>query len=517
MIIYFSLLFFYNNIIKLFEMEGKYHHISNNINNEDLIISRNLIKNINDPNYFSLTKSNNNNKYLSGSSTTKHKNYYTRISSAQNKNKINMNAKNYLNDIKRKIFNGKIKNLRKKAHLKLNTNPHFYHNRTNLKLKVPSLGHKLYNNEGKKKAKNIFKSIFKYNFIKPEKNSKKLEHNSSNFIVRRNLNYSSTSFNSILNKQNKDNKDTKNESLNNLIVSQDNEFNNRYLVTEYSSKKDNDLLMTNEEIINDISLNEIYNSYNFNNSILYEDFTSLKKDFELFYTKKFIDGINHDLIELEFNLALDKIFDLLMSYNFHVEKIFNENNSYKINIKTIISRIKEINKKLVKLKNKKEYFTYTSEYKNLIKENDMNFNKDTKFSKTHQIGFLNYIFENRISMKQKLQKILIIILKNNPNLFENNVPNFCNNEKINKENYIKNLNLNFKNDSSIGLTNIKLSNNQNQNKINSKNFFTKITNSKPIINSYKSEYFNNAINKNNNKNSKNETDKFCYQNKFKAK
>ena len=494
-------------------MDEKFCHASSITNYEDLIIFDNTTKNTNNPNYFSITKPNKINKYIFDSNSSKNKSktkkYYSGVTSTKNKNQNNKNNKNYLNDIKRRIFNDRKNKKKNNTNLKLDTNKHINHNKTTLELNDTYIGFSTFNVEGNNRPKKIFKSKTKPNFIKPENYKKNLTHNSSNFVMK-NQNKNSTSFNNIFNKQNLNKKCRKNVSVNDLIISQDNVSNNKFLITEYSCKKDNDYFSNNEEIINDISFNEVSISNNFNNSFFFEEFNSLKKDFELFYTKKFIDGINHDLIDLEYNLALEKIFRLLFSYNFHVEKVFNENNSLKLTIKTILTKIKEMNKKLSKLKNKNEYFKLNSEYKYLIKENDLSFNKDIKFNKIQQIKLLNNIFENRVNRKLKLQKILKVIFKNKPYLFVNS--------NVKKNDINKNGNLKFKNNTSIELINMNLANNKDNTKIknNNKSFINKINN-KTIMASSKSEFLNTGVNKTNLKNNKNETGKCYYKTKFKLK
>lgn len=498
-------------------MEGNLYHASSNTNYEKLILFNNTTKNLDNPNCFSIAKSNKNNKYIFDSNSSKNtkKIYYTGVASTKSKYQNNKKNKNYLEEIKRRIFEEQNK-YKKNNTQKFNQNTHIHHNKTSLGFNDNFLGYSANNNSGNNEPKNIFKSKTKANFLRTENCGKSLVHNSSNLVLRTSSNYSNISFNNIF-KQNLINKYKKNVSLNDLIISQDNDNNNnKFLITEYSHKKDNDLFRTNEEIINEISLKELSISNHFNSSFLFEDFISLKKDFELFYTKKFIDGINNDLIDLEYNLALYKIFGLVMSYNYHIEKVFNENNSLKITIKSLYSKIKEMNKKYSKLKNKRECFIRKLEYRNLIKENDLNFNVDIKSNKIHQIQLLNNMLKNRIDKKQRFQSILKVIYNKKPQLFDNKINKIYVNEKMDKKSDInKGGNLKLGN-SNVALNNMKLQNNNIKNKIYNKSFFNKSSNNKPTMTSSKSEYYS-VIIKNNNKYNKNEIGKYAFKNKFKIK
>ncbi len=43
-----------------------------------------------------------------------------------------------------------------------------------------------------------------------------------------------------------------------------------------------------------------------------DEFSSMKKDYDLFYTLKFIKSIKNDLLDLEFNIAIDKSLSLFI-------------------------------------------------------------------------------------------------------------------------------------------------------------------------------------------------------------
>jgi hypothetical protein len=55
----------------------------------------------------------------------------------------------------------------------------------------------------------------------------------------------------------------------------------------------------------------------------FDEFSEKKKDYELFYTLKFIRSIKNDLIDLEFNIALDKSIYLFKLYNKEANFFYN--------------------------------------------------------------------------------------------------------------------------------------------------------------------------------------------------
>ena len=68
-----------------------------------------------------------------------------------------------------------------------------------------------------------------------------------------------------------------------------------------------------------------------NNHWEYDEFMSIKKDYDLFYTSVFIKGIKKDLLDLEFNIAVEKSIAWFLSYNTKVylfikKKWYNKRN-----------------------------------------------------------------------------------------------------------------------------------------------------------------------------------------------
>jgi hypothetical protein len=245
-------------------------------------------------------------------------------------------------------------------------------------------------------------------------------------------------------------------------------------------------VITNNQIsqfnVHDYCDDEKYKEINF------DEFFEKKKDYELFYTLKFIRSIKNDLIDLEFNIALDKSISLFKLYNKEANIFFNT----KFNlINTIINysnKIKQMHKKiyLLKIRNKK----------NELKEKNNMIIKECNIRKYNEIIAQKKILENLIDQNNKKQKIKAIVSalvkrhkldlnnqrENNENKSSNNITQAkfyetkigsSNNTKMNlTENKIKKVgkkksfNLIYEKKNLIALRNLKITNSMKNNFIN---------------------------------------------------
>ena len=192
----------------------------------------------------------------------------------------------------------------------------------------------------------------------------------------------------------------------------------------------NDVTISNNNIVNVEEDKDSYflNSINYNEKESFKDFNSLKKNFDLFYSKLFIKNIKKDLIGLEFNLALEKILALFECYNNEVEILYYKNISLRNLLKDLESEIKILNKKSNKLDEKSEDFKLKQNRALLAKESEFHFNEDLKMQKLIQKQILENIIKNSTNKKQRLLLIFKEIFKGRPELLE-----FKNSEK--KTNY----------------------------------------------------------------------------------
>ena len=164
-----------------------------------------------------------------------------------------------------------------------------------------------------------------------------------------------------------------------------------------------------------------------NNENNFDEFSEKKKDYELFYTLKFIRSIKNDLIDLEFNIALDKSIYLFKLYNKETN-IFDKTKTNLINtIVNYSNKIKQMHKKiyLLKIRNKK----------NELKEKNIMVIKECKTNKYKEVIAQKKILENLIDQNNKKQKIKAIVstlVKKHKLSFDNNYQRENNENGISK-------------------------------------------------------------------------------------
>ena len=164
-----------------------------------------------------------------------------------------------------------------------------------------------------------------------------------------------------------------------------------------------------------------------NNENNFDEFSEKKKDYELFYTLKFIRSIKNDLIDLEFNIALDKSIYLFKLYNKETN-IFDKTKNNLINtIVNYSNKIKQMHKKiyLLKIRNKK----------NELKEKNIMIIKECKTNKYKEVIAQKKILENLIDQNNKKQKIKAIVstlVKKHKLSFDNNYQRENNENGISK-------------------------------------------------------------------------------------
>jgi len=182
----------------------------------------------------------------------------------------------------------------------------------------------------------------------------------------------------------------------------------------------NDVSISNNNVVNVEEDKDSYflNSIHYNEKESFKEFNSLKKNFDLFYTKLFIKNIKKDLIDLEFNLALEKILALFECYNNEVEALYYKNISLRNLLKNIESEIKILNKKSKKLDEKSEEYKLKQNRRLLVRESDFHFNEDLKMQKLIQKQILENIFKNSTNKKQRLILIFKEIMKNKPEFLD---------------------------------------------------------------------------------------------------
>ena len=196
------------------------------------------------------------------------------------------------------------------------------------------------------------------------------------------------------------------------------ENNNNYLETNINNDNTknvflNNLLISHDKEINNYEVIKVEKSIN---HCQFEEFISMKKDYDLLYTPVFIKETKKDLLDLEFNIALEKSISLFLSYNDQTYLFYKQK-------KDLYNRIKNWTNK-IKILNKKQNLLKTIKTKNELKEkNKLILNEfDNINLKRNYIAQKN-IFENLINDRQNkkimLKSIINILLKKKPDILEN--------------------------------------------------------------------------------------------------
>ena len=269
------------------------------------------------------------------------------------------------------------------------------------------------NNENKKikimksKFKNINKLI-EANKNKQEKKYKKIKNNLINKsntnktlpLIKEKIFFNSNTYNNFYKK--------------NKI----NDENNNYLETNINNDNMKNVLLNNilNSHVTEISNYKLIKVSKSNNYSQLDEFISMKKDYDLLYTPVFIKDIKKDLLDLEFNIAIEKSISLFLSYNNQVYIFFKRNKGLFNSIKNYANKIKIMNKKIYSLnavKTKKELKEksklITNEFDDInLKENYIS-----------QKNIFEKVINNNLNKKIMLKSIINILLKKKPDILEN--------------------------------------------------------------------------------------------------
>ena len=270
----------------------------------------------------------------------------------------------------------------------------------------------------------------------------------------------------------------------------------------YKSTIENNNNMSNNNICNiynnsdNDNSNISINSYNFDNNddrkeCIDSEFENLKNDFDIFYTKEYLNDIQEDVLQLEIQLQFEKIFELQSVYHKEYNNLQKEFNYLKKIYENIIKKYKMINKTKYKLMSKYDNIQIENNYNDIVNNYKFKNNKGTiDINKTEFNLWKNMI---KKFQKEKIIKdifIKSILIKYNNKNIKNNLNNI---EKEICEKLIEKHKINI-------LKNPKIKNQKKEVKNNGKNNQTpkKILNKNTETNSKKS---NNNLNNNNQFNS----------------
>ena len=197
-----------------------------------------------------------------------------------------------------------------------------------------------------------------------------------------------------------------------------NEENIIHLETNINSNENKNIFLNNLLISydkeNNVNKNDVVEKII--NSNEYDEFISEKKDYDLLYTPVFIKEIKKDLLDLEFNIALEKSISLFLSYNNQIYLFFKQKKDLFDDIKSNEEKIKFMNKKLSLLNSFKSKYELKQKTKTILNEND-NINLKENYLAQKKI-FENLIHVN-INKKLMLKSIISILLKKKPDILEN--------------------------------------------------------------------------------------------------
>ena len=345
--------------------------------------------------------------------------YSTSLGDNNNKNIIKSRAENENKKISDIIKNDNINYelIPKNNLLSLNNYKSLNKKGKNMKLMNESLNDEIDTNKKISSSKNKFKGISKLIKINNKKYDKKFKQIKNNNINKSNSNnvhslikekifFNSNTYNNfnktnIINDENNhlDHLETNIYNINNN--NNKNVYVNNLLISQKTELKENEIIKDEKISIPDE----------------YEEFISMKKDYELLYTPAFIKEIKKDLLDLEFNIALEKSISLFLLYNNHISLFFKQKKELLTLIKNYMKKIDYINKKSNLLDNMKRKEEAKEKNKLLLDDIDNNINLKRNY--LAQKNIFENLINDKINKKKILKTIIGILLKKNNNLLDN--------------------------------------------------------------------------------------------------
>ena len=257
------------------------------------------------------------------------------------------------------------------------------------------------------------------NIVNVNNLSKQVNNNLVEKSINNNLLNATEKNKPIINNNNDISINKENEIINidDLIILDDTNTTNAGCLNKNSKDLENNFSVyeSNKSIINMSNEESYFNEYN-----------SLKKDFELLYTNSFINRIQTDLINLEFNLALEKSLALFTAYNSEVQFLFFKNIILKNELIKYTNHMKYLNKKIYKLKYLIDCFERQQKNKFLINESGFHFNEEIKMQKITQKKIMENIIGDQINKKQILKTIIKKVIKGRASILNKIKNNYSN-------------------------------------------------------------------------------------------
>ena len=346
--------------------------------------------------------------------------YSTSLGDNNNKNIIKSRAENENKKISDIIKNDNINYefIPKNNLLSLNNYKSLNKQEQNMNLMNESLNDEIDTNKKISSSKNKFKGISKLIKINNKKYDKKFKQIKNNNINKS----SSNNVHSLIKEKIFFNSNTYNNFYKTNIINDENNHldhleTNIYNINNNNNKNVyvNNLLISQKT---ELKENEIIKDEKISIPDEYEEFISMKKDYELLYTPAFIKEIKKDLLDLEFNIALEKSISLFLLYNNHISLFFKQKKELLTLIKNYTKKIDYINKKSNLLDNMKRKEEAKEKNKLLLDDIDNN-NNNLKRNYLAQKNIFENLINDKINKKKILKTIIGILLKKNNNLLDN--------------------------------------------------------------------------------------------------
>ena len=340
--------------------------------------------------------------------------YSTSLGDNNNKNIIKSRVENenkMISDIIKNDINYEF--IPKNNLLSLNNYKSLNKQEQNMNQMNDSLNDEIDTNKKTSSTKTKFKGISKLIKINNKKQDKKIKQIKNNNINKSNSN----NIHSLIKEKIYFNSNTYNNFYKKNMINDENNHLDHLETNIYDNNNNNNknVFMNNLLISHKTKLkeSEIIKEEKINMSSEYEDFISMKKDYELLYTPAFIKEIKKDLLDLEFNIALEKSISLFLLYNNHISLFFKQKTELLTIIKNYMKNIDFINKKqnLLDAIKKKE--------KNKLLLVDLDNNINLKRNYLAQKNIFENLINDKINKKQTLKIIISILLKKNNNILDN--------------------------------------------------------------------------------------------------
>ena len=340
--------------------------------------------------------------------------YSTSLGDNNNKNIIKSRVENenkMISDIIKNDINYEF--IPKNNLLSLNNYKSLNKQEQNMNQMNDSLNDEIDTNKKTSSTKTKFKGISKLIKINNKKQDKKIKQIKNNNINKSNSN----NIHSLIKEKIYFNSNTYNNFYKKNMINDENNHLDHLETNIYDNNNNNNknVFMNNLLISHKTKLkeSEIIKEEKINMSSEYEDFISMKKDYELLYTPAFIKEIKKDLLDLEFNIALEKSISLFLLYNNHISLFFKQKTELLTIIKNYMKNIDFINKKQILLDaiKKKE--------KNKLLLVDLDNNINLKRNYLAQKNIFENLINDKINKKQTLKIIISILLKKNNIILDN--------------------------------------------------------------------------------------------------